>query len=128
MLHTPSCTPFCACTSSIQALEALLGSGLVCRHCLAACADIMWGSYRCKGPQPTCVLSCLLCCTRYAVNTTLGARVGRLNPSWNQAYTDETLMEGFIKAVALAGGCVAEVMLCGCINIFVRLHDCSAKS
>jgi hypothetical protein len=29
--------------------------------------------------------------------------VGRLNPSWNQAYNDETLMEGFIKAVALAG-------------------------
>lgn len=42
------------------------------------------------------------------MNTTLGARVGRLNPSWNQAYNDDTLMEGFIKAVALAGVCVAD--------------------
>jgi hypothetical protein len=33
----------------------------------------------------------------------LGARVGKLNPTWNQPYTDETLMAGFLKAVELAG-------------------------
>jgi hypothetical protein len=38
------------------------------------------------------------------MNTHLGARVARLNPSWNQAYNDETLMAGFLKAVELTGG------------------------
>lgn len=38
------------------------------------------------------------------MNTHLGSRVARLNPSWNQAYTDETLMAGFLKAVELTGG------------------------
>jgi hypothetical protein len=37
------------------------------------------------------------------MNTHLGSRVARLNPSWNQAYTDETLMAGFLKAVELTG-------------------------
>eukprot|EP00775_Hariotina_reticulata_P003641 gene3641-3902_t len=40
---------------------------------------------------------------RYVNNTTLGARVARLNPQWNQSYTDETLDAGFAKAMALAG-------------------------
>jgi hypothetical protein len=41
---------------------------------------------------------------RYIVNTTLGARVARLNPTWNQPYTDEVLDAGFAKAMQLAGG------------------------
>ena len=36
-------------------------------------------------------------------NTHLGARVGKLNPTWNQPYNDDTLMAGFLKAVELAG-------------------------
>jgi hypothetical protein len=37
------------------------------------------------------------------VNTTLGARVARLNPTWNQPYTDESLDAGFAKAMELTG-------------------------
>jgi hypothetical protein len=44
-----------------------------------------------------------VCWCRYVSNTHLGARVGKLNPTWNQPYTDETLMAGFLKAVELAG-------------------------
>ena len=35
--------------------------------------------------------------------TGLSSRVGRLNPSWTQAATDEDRMERFEKAVALTG-------------------------
>jgi hypothetical protein len=42
---------------------------------------------------------------RYVVNTTLGSRVARLNPTWNQPYTDEALDAGFAKAMELTGGC-----------------------
>lgn len=48
-------------------------------------------------------LMCTWVGCRYIVNTTLGARVARLNPSWNQPYTDDTLMAGFLKAVELTG-------------------------
>jgi hypothetical protein len=41
--------------------------------------------------------------SRYLNNTTLGAHVARLNPAWNMAYNDETLMEGFLKAMELTG-------------------------
>ncbi|KAF5829217.1 hypothetical protein DUNSADRAFT_16394 [Dunaliella salina] len=40
---------------------------------------------------------------KYLNNTTLQARVARLNPRWNEAYTDETLYQGFLKAVELTG-------------------------
>eukprot|EP00879_Flechtneria_rotunda_P018358 GHRR01019257.1.p2 GENE.GHRR01019257.1~~GHRR01019257.1.p2 ORF type:complete len:191 (+),score=56.71 GHRR01019257.1:1072-1644(+) len=40
---------------------------------------------------------------RYVNNTTLSARVANLNPTWNQPYTDETLLAGFFKAVQLTG-------------------------
>jgi hypothetical protein len=50
------------------------------------------------------LLGVVLC--RYVTNTHLGARVARLNPSWNQPYTDETLMAGFLKAVELTGVCL----------------------
>lgn len=40
---------------------------------------------------------------KYVVNTTLPARVGNLNPQWSDPYTDETLLEGFHKAVELTG-------------------------
>jgi hypothetical protein len=53
--------------------------------------------------------------TRYAVNTTLGARVARLNPTWNQPYTDEALDAGFAKAMELTGGQAAQqVRVRGC--------------
>ncbi|WIA08794.1 hypothetical protein OEZ85_008216 [Tetradesmus obliquus] len=40
---------------------------------------------------------------KYIVNTTLGSRVARLNPTWNQPYNDETLDAGFANAMELAG-------------------------
>jgi len=40
---------------------------------------------------------------KYVNNTTLGARVGRLNPAWNQDSSDEVLYAQFLKAVALTG-------------------------
>ncbi|KAI8476418.1 MAG: metal-dependent protein hydrolase [Monoraphidium minutum] len=40
---------------------------------------------------------------RYVVNTSLPARVGQLNPQWSDPYTDESLLEGFLKAVELTG-------------------------
>lgn len=40
---------------------------------------------------------------RYIVNTTLPARVAALNPQWSDPYTDESLLQGFLKAVELTG-------------------------
>ncbi|KAG2483936.1 hypothetical protein HYH03_017256 [Edaphochlamys debaryana] len=39
----------------------------------------------------------------YVNNTTLGARVGSLNPRWNQPSDDATLYNQFLKAVELTG-------------------------
>ena len=46
---------------------------------------------------------------RYVNNTTLSARVAALNPSWNEAYTDKALDEGFAKAMALTGAAAQTV-------------------
>ncbi|GBF89168.1 metal-dependent hydrolase [Raphidocelis subcapitata] len=40
---------------------------------------------------------------RYVVNTTLPARVAALNPNWSDPYTDDSLYQGFLKAVELTG-------------------------
>ncbi|GLI62654.1 hypothetical protein VaNZ11_005327 [Volvox africanus] len=40
---------------------------------------------------------------RYVNNTTLSARVGALNPRWNEPSDDATLYERFLKAVELTG-------------------------
>lgn len=40
---------------------------------------------------------------RYQVNTTLPARVARLNPAWNEPYNDTTLDAAFARAVELTG-------------------------
>lgn len=42
-------------------------------------------------------------CRRYVNNTSLSSRVARLNPSWNEPYTDDTLDERFGAAMALTG-------------------------
>lgn len=46
----------------------------------------------------------------YLNNTTLGARVGSLNPRWNQPSDDETLYKQFLKAVELSGSEFAEAV------------------
>lgn len=48
---------------------------------------------------------------RYRVTTDLSARVGRLNPQWNEPYTAEALGERFKAAVALTGAEFAETVL-----------------
>ena len=40
---------------------------------------------------------------RYLNNTTLSARVARLNPSWNEDQSDEILDQQFLKAVEMTG-------------------------
>ena len=40
---------------------------------------------------------------KYANNTSLSSRVGKLNPSWNEPFTAEHQMEQFLKALALTG-------------------------
>jgi len=40
---------------------------------------------------------------KYANNTHLSARVGRLNPRWNEPSTDQLAMERFLRAVELTG-------------------------
>ena len=44
-----------------------------------------------------------LACARYVNGTTLGARVGQLNPKWNEESTDAILDAQFAKAVELTG-------------------------
>lgn len=41
--------------------------------------------------------------------------MARLNPSWNQAYNDDTLMAGFLKAVELTGVCVEQQAFMQCV-------------
>lgn len=48
---------------------------------------------------------------RYEVGTDLSSRVGRLNGRWNEECTDETQMEGFEKAMKLAGSEFEECVL-----------------
>jgi len=40
---------------------------------------------------------------RYVVSTTLGKRVGNLNPRWNEESNDDILLKRFEKAMALVG-------------------------
>lgn len=69
---------------------------------MMSCTSVGYTSHSCLSPLSPLLLPLPLPC-RYIVNTTLGSRVARLNPSWNQPYTDDSLMEGFLKAVELAG-------------------------
>eukprot|EP00879_Flechtneria_rotunda_P019538 GHRR01020525.1.p1 GENE.GHRR01020525.1~~GHRR01020525.1.p1 ORF type:complete len:268 (+),score=60.79 GHRR01020525.1:193-996(+) len=55
---------------------------------------------------------------KYVNNTTLSARVANLNPTWNQPYTDETLLAGFFKAVQLTGA--ASKAACRLLNGYSR--------
>ncbi|KAG1677809.1 hypothetical protein FOA52_008573 [Chlamydomonas sp. UWO 241] len=41
---------------------------------------------------------------RYVSNTSLGSRVGQLNPNWNEEQTEAILYGCFLKAVELTGG------------------------
>lgn len=57
---------------------------------------------------------------RYIVNTTLGSRVARLNPTWNQPYNDETLDAGFAKGMELAGAAAAAAGQHGSAVLWLR--------
>jgi uncharacterized UPF0160 family protein len=52
---------------------------------------------------------------RYSVNSTIGKRVGHLNPDWNETASGEDMMERFKKAMELVGGEFLEV-----INYFLK--------
>jgi len=63
---------------------------------------------------------------RYVNNTSLGARVARLNPQWNQSYTDETLDGGFAKAMALAGEMHCGLRTCRRAFTILQVFCCSS--
>ena len=60
---------------------------------------------------------------KYSNNTHLSARVGRLNPRWNEESTDAVAMERFLKAVSLAGSEFSETVdYCASCWLPARAH------